>query len=169
MTRLEHDDTRDGARDDERDESDELRARRADPRYLRLMEATRAAAQYLKTVIATFDGDWALALASYNAGPGRVMGAMKRSRSTDFWKISASTRYLPRETREYVPMILASMIIAGNPELYGFDVVSAAPLAYETVVVPGAIDLKIIAEWADLGLEELQAESAGRAQESAGG
>ena len=120
-------------------------------------KATRAAAQYLKNVIATFDGDWALAIASYNGGPGRVLGAMKRSKSTDFWKISASTRYLPRETREYVPMILASMIVAGNPELYGLEVVSAAPLAYETVDVPGAIDLKIIAEWADLSVEELQA------------
>jgi membrane-bound lytic murein transglycosylase D len=120
-------------------------------------KATRAAAQYLKTVIAMFDGDWALALASYNAGPGRIMGAMKKSKSTDFWKITSTSRYLPRETREYVPMIMASMIIAGNPELYGFEVVSTAPLAYETVDVPGAIDLKIIAEWADITVEELQA------------
>ena len=120
-------------------------------------KATRAAAQYLKTVIAMFDGDWALAIASYNGGPGRMMGAMRRSKSTDFWKISSTSRYLPRETREYVPMILASMIIAGNPELYGFEVASAAPLAYETVEVPGAMDLKIIAEWADITLEDLQA------------
>ena len=83
-----------------------------------------------------FDGDWYLALASYNAGPGRLQGAVQRSKTTDFWKITATTRYLPRETREYVPMILAAIIIARNPELYGFEVNSAAPLAYETVDSP---------------------------------
>jgi len=124
---------------------------RADPE-----KATRAAAQYLRTLNKMFDGDWHLALASYNAGPGRLQRAVRQSKKTDFWALSASTRYLPRETREYVPMILAAIIVARSPELYGFRVTSAAPLAYETIDVPGALDLKFIAEWADLTVEELQ-------------
>src|SRR5205085_7781669 len=67
-------------------------------------KATRAAAKYLKTLHDTF-GDWHLALASYNGGPGRVQRAMKRSGGEDFWKLSATSRYLPRETRDYVPLI----------------------------------------------------------------
>jgi membrane-bound lytic murein transglycosylase D len=118
-------------------------------------KATRAAAQYLKTLQGMFDGDWAFALASYNAGPGRLQRAVRQSKSTDYWQITASTKYLPRETREYVPMIMAAMIIARNPELYGFSVNSAAPLAYETVRIPGALDLKIIAEWAGVPIDDL--------------
>ena len=73
---------------------------RADPE-----KATRAAAQYLKTLRDMFSGDWNLALAAYNAGMGRVQRAMKQAHEDDFWALSASSRYLPRETREYVPMI----------------------------------------------------------------
>lgn len=124
---------------------------RADPE-----KATRAAAQYLRTLSRMFDGDWEFALASYNAGPGRLQKAARQSKKSDFWEISASTRYLPRETREYVPMIMAAMIVAKNPELYGFHVNSATPLAYEFVAIPGALDLKVIAEWAEVTVEELQ-------------
>jgi membrane-bound lytic murein transglycosylase D len=119
-------------------------------------KATRAAAQYLKTLHRMFDGNWNLALASYNAGPGRLQRAIRQGKSEDFWKLTATTRYLPRETREYVPMIQAAAIIARSPELYGFDIVSAAPLAYETIEVSGALDLKLIAEWAELSVEDLQ-------------
>lgn len=119
-------------------------------------KATRAAAQYLKTLGEMFDGDWLFALASYNAGPGRLQSAASRSKSADFWTISASTRYLPRETREYVPMIMAAIIVGKNPELYGFDVNPSTPRAYETVEIKGALDLKLIAEWANLTVEQLQ-------------
>jgi len=119
-------------------------------------KATRAAAQYLKALNGMFDGDWYFALASYNAGPGRLQGAVRRAKTTDFWKLTSNTRYLPRETREYVPMILAAIIIARSPELYGFTVNSAAPLAYDTVEIPSALDLKIIAEWGGVTVEELQ-------------
>jgi peptidoglycan lytic transglycosylase D len=124
---------------------------RADPE-----KATRAAAQYLKTLSRMFDGDWYFALASYNAGPGRLQGAVRRSKTTDYWEITASSRYLPRETREYVPMILAAILIAKNPTLYGFEIGAAAPLAYESVTVPGALPLATIAEWVDLEVEHLQ-------------
>ena len=83
-------------------------------------KATVAAARYLTTLSSMFEGDWHLALASYNGGPGRVQRAMKRGRQTDFWKLSSRSGLLPRETREYVPMILAAIVIARNPAQYGF-------------------------------------------------
>src|SRR5215204_2585509 len=70
-------------------------------------KATVAAARYLKTLSRMFDGDWNLVLAAYNGGPGRVSRAVKRSGVNDFWELSSTTKYLPRETREYVPLILA--------------------------------------------------------------
>ena len=66
-------------------------------------KATLAAAKYLKTLNKLFDGDWNLVLAAYNGGLGRVQRAMQRSGKDDFWELSQSSRYLPRETREYVP------------------------------------------------------------------
>lgn len=125
---------------------------RADPE-----KATRAAAAYLKALFAMFDGDWNLALASYNAGPGRVQAAIRRAKTSDFWALSASSRFLPRETREYVPMIMAATIIARNPPLYGFDLGGGGALAYERVTVPDALDLKIIAEWIDVSVDDLRA------------
>lgn len=119
-------------------------------------KATRAAARYLKVLARMFRGDWNLALASYNAGPGRVQRAIQRSGIDDYWRLTASTRFLPRETREYVPMIMASILIARNPALYGFQVGAVAPFAYEQVEVPGAIDLKIVAEWSGITVEELR-------------
>jgi membrane-bound lytic murein transglycosylase D len=119
-------------------------------------KATRAAAQYLKTLHRMFDGDWALALASYNAGPGRVQRAADRARTEDYWRLTSSTRYLPRETREYVPMIMAAIVIAKNPELYGFEVEASAPLSFEKVTVDQAIDLKYIAEWSGVSVDALR-------------
>jgi membrane-bound lytic murein transglycosylase D len=123
---------------------------RADPE-----KATRAAAEYLRSLHDVF-GDWNLALASYNAGPGRVQRAMTRSGRTDYWDLTGSTQYLPRETREYVPMVLAAILVARNPQLYGFEVGPAAPLTWETVTVPNALDLRIIAEWAGVPIEALR-------------
>jgi membrane-bound lytic murein transglycosylase D len=125
---------------------------RADPE-----KATRAAAQYLKTLHDMFDGDWHLTLASYNGGPGRLERAIRLSKTRDFWQMSRSTRYLPRETRDYVPMIMAAIIIANNPALYGFDVAASGPMASESVTVPDALDLKIIAEWVDVSVDDLRA------------
>ena len=119
-------------------------------------QATVAAARYLKTLNGMFDGDWHFAMASYNAGPGRLQGAVRRSKKSDYWAIISSTRYLPRETREYVPMVLAAIIIARNPELYGFKVDPATPLVYETVTIPDALALETIADWAQVPVEQLR-------------
>ncbi len=119
-------------------------------------KATRAAAKYLKTLHKMFDGDWHLALASYNGGPGRVQRAIRRSGRDDFWRLTSTKRYLPRETREYVPLILAAIIIARNPAQYGMSVSPAAPAAVETVTLSQAVDLRRIAEWIGTPVDAIQ-------------
>ncbi len=121
-------------------------------------KATRAAAKYLKTLYSMF-GDWQLALASYNGGPGRVQGAIKRSGGVkDFWRLSASKRYLPNETRNYVPLILAAIIVARNPAQYGLDFEPAPPetTGVEKVTLPVAVDLRRVAEWAGTPVQTIQ-------------
>jgi len=125
---------------------------RADPE-----KATHAAATYLKTLGEMFDNDWHLALASYNGGPARVQRAMTLSHKNDFWAVSTNRRYLPNETREYVPMILAAIVIAKNPAQYGFQIASETPLNYETIRVSDPIDLRRIAEWASVPIDDIQA------------
>jgi membrane-bound lytic murein transglycosylase D len=119
-------------------------------------KATVAAAKYLKTLSRVFNGDWHLVLAAYNGGLGRVQRAMKTARTDDFWKLSASTRYLPKETREYVPMILAAMIVGRNPAQYGFEIAGLAPLNYDSVTVAAPIDLRRVAEWTGAGIDEIR-------------
>jgi membrane-bound lytic murein transglycosylase D len=120
-------------------------------------KATIAAAKYLKTLHKLFNGDWNLVLAAYNGGLGRVQRAVKRSGKEDFWELSASSKYLPRETREYVPLILAAIIVAKNPAQYGFDIVAHDPISYDKVSVPRAIDLRRVAEWTGTSIDEIQA------------
>jgi membrane-bound lytic murein transglycosylase D len=121
-------------------------------------KATQAAAKYLQTLADMFNGDWHLALASYNGGPGRLQRAIKRAGGVDdFWALSAKTKLLPRETREYVPMILAAIVIARNPVQYGFDFEPDDASAYEKVTLSKPVDLRRIAEWADTTIDEIQA------------
>ena len=124
---------------------------RSDP-----IKATVAAAKYLRSLAKMFDGDWHLALASYNGGPGRVQRAMRRGRQDDFWKLAGSPRLLPRETRDYVPMILAAIEIARNPALYGFTFEPSEPPASEIVTLAGPVDLRRVAEWIDVPVATLQ-------------
>jgi membrane-bound lytic murein transglycosylase D len=121
-------------------------------------KATVAAAKYLQTLGKMFDGDWHLALASYNGGPGRLQKAIKRAGGVDdFWKLSAKGKLLPRETREYVPMILAAIVIAKNPAQYGFDFEPDAAPEYDKVMLTKPVDLRRVAEWADTTIDEIQA------------
>jgi membrane-bound lytic murein transglycosylase D len=119
-------------------------------------KATVAAAKYLRTLNKIFDGDWHLALASYNGGPGRLQRAVKRAGIDDFWKLSEKPRILPRETREYVPMILAAIVIARNPAQYGFDFETEEAPAFETVTLPRPVDLRRVAEWTDTTIDQIQ-------------
>jgi membrane-bound lytic murein transglycosylase D len=120
-------------------------------------KATVAAAKYLKTLSKMFNGDWHLVLAAYNGGPGRVQRAIKRAGTDDFWQLTKNSKYLPKETREYVPMVLAAMIVARNPAQYGIEYVSSDPIAYDKVRVPRAIDLRRVAEWTGVSIDDIQA------------
>ena len=120
-------------------------------------KATVAAAKYLKSLYKLFDGDWHLVLAAYNGGLGRLQRAIKRSGREDFWELSETSRYLPKETREYVPLILAAIIVAKNPAQYGFAITPEEPVPYERVTVPRAIDLRRVAEWTGQSIDEIQA------------
>ena len=120
-------------------------------------KSTRAAAKYLRSLVRTFDGDWHLALASYNGGPGRVQRALKRYNKDDFWSLAANPRALPRETREYVPMILAAIVIARNPTEYGFAALTPpSNTLHETVRVGRPVDLRRVAEWTGTSAEAIQ-------------
>ncbi len=106
-------------------------------------KATRAAARYLRELYNEFDC-WHLASASYNAGEGKLRKAIKRYGTKNFWKL-CRYRYLKRETKNYVPKMIAAMIIAKNPEKFGFYVDPLPPLYYETIDVPGGTDLRAVA------------------------
>ena len=120
-------------------------------------KATLAAAKYLRTLSKIFGGDWHLALASYNGGPGRMQRALKTARVDNFWTLTEKSKILPHETREYVPMILAAIVIARNPSQYGFDFETEAPAAFDKVTLPRAVDLRRVAEWTDSSIDEIQA------------
>ena len=110
------------------------------------VKATYAAAAYLGDLYEMF-GSWYLAAAAYNAGEGKIQRAMRRHKTDDFWQM-ANYRYLKRETREYIPRILAAIMIAKEPEKYGFvDIEYEAPFAYDIVKVEDATDLDALA-WA---------------------
>jgi membrane-bound lytic murein transglycosylase D len=120
-------------------------------------KATVAAAKYLRTLSKIFGGDWHLALASYNGGPGRLQRAIKSNRLDSFWKLADKPRALPRETREYVPMILAAIVIARNPAQYGFDFETEPATEFDKVTLPRPVDLRRVAEWTDTTIDEIQA------------
>jgi membrane-bound lytic murein transglycosylase D len=120
-------------------------------------KATVAAAKYLKTLHKMFDGDWHLVLAAYNGGLGRLQRAMRSSGADDFWSLANSSRHLPRETREYVPLILAAIIVAKNPAQYGFEYTPTDGIAYDKVRLPRAVDLRRVAEWTGTTIDEIQA------------
>jgi membrane-bound lytic murein transglycosylase D len=117
-------------------------------------KATRAAARYLKDLYALF-GDWNLALAGYNAGEGKVLRAIRRYKTDDFWELR-KTRGLRRETKNYVPLIHAAVVLAKAPERYGFTVTPDEPPGFERVPIEGAIDLRVIAECAGEPVEDIR-------------
>ncbi len=117
-------------------------------------KATRAAARYLKTLYQMF-GDWNLALAGYNAGEGIVARGLARYHVKDFWAL-ARTRGIRRETKNYVPLIHAAIVVAKAPEKYGFEFAEAQALTVDTVPVEGAVDLRVISECAGTALDEVQ-------------
>lgn len=120
-----------------------------------IIRSTRAAVLYLKNLHTLFKGDWLLAIASYNSGPGRVQRAVKKNkakgRKADFWNIS-----LPAETRGYVPRLLAVVELIKNPKKYGQTItpITSKP-QLESVFIYSQLDLSLISEWTGLSLDEI--------------
>ncbi len=118
-------------------------------------KATRAAAAYLRDLYQMF-GDWYLALAAYNTGEGNVQRSMNRTGKKDYWDL-VGKRALHRETRGYVPAILAATIVAKEPSRYGFEYAPLTPPASDVVDVPGGVHLKAIASVSGTDYETLKA------------
>jgi len=115
------------------------------------VRSTHAAAQYLKYLYGLFD-DWYLALAAYNGGEGRVGRTIRKQKTRDFWKMR-----LRKETENYVPLYLASLVIARDPERFGFHVELEQPLRWEEVSVDKPIELKVVARHIGCSTAELKA------------
>jgi membrane-bound lytic murein transglycosylase D len=118
-------------------------------------KATRAAARHLRDLYKEF-GDWYLAMAAYNSGPGTVQNAVKRTGYADYWELY-KRNVLPKETRNYVPIILAVTIMAKNPLQYGLeDVTPERAMPYDTVKIDYPVDLRLAAECVDVSVSTLQ-------------
>jgi membrane-bound lytic murein transglycosylase D len=118
-------------------------------------KSTRAAAHHLKDLYNRF-GDWYLAMAAYNSGPGTVQSAVKRTGYADFWELYRRN-VLPKETRNYVPIILAVTIMAKNPGQYGLDdIVPEQPVPYDAVKIDYSVDLRLVAQCIDVTPATLQ-------------
>lgn len=118
-------------------------------------KATKAAIKYLAKLYNDF-GDWHLAVAAYNAGEKRIENAINNYNTNDFWEIAASEGiYL--ETKRYVPKLIAAIIIARNPEKYGFtDIDYEKPHSYDLIDVPAGTDLRAVAATADTSVKQLR-------------
>jgi membrane-bound lytic murein transglycosylase D len=114
---------------------------------------TDAAARHLKDLYKSF-GDWYLAFAAYNAGPGRINNAINKSGSKDYWDIR---QYLPGETKNYVPSILALSFIFRNPGDYGFkDIEYGQPLSFDRVNIKGELSLEKVAQFCASDIETIR-------------
>ena len=117
-------------------------------------KATRAAAQHLRDLYGQF-GDWYLAMAAYNCGPGNVQKGIERTGYADFWELY-KRNVLPRETKNYVPIILALTLIAKDAAHYGIQADPEQPVPTDIVKPGRAIDLRLVAETIDVDVETLR-------------
>jgi membrane-bound lytic murein transglycosylase D len=118
-------------------------------------KSTRAAAEYLSHLYEKF-GSWYLAAAAYNAGEGKIQKSLKNYNATTFWDLNEKNR-LKRETREYVPKFLAALLIAKDPDLYGFnDIAYEPPLAYDEAVVSHPTGLAVIARLSGTDMDTIR-------------
>ena len=118
-------------------------------------KSARAACAYLKALYAEF-GDWRLAWAGYNAGEGKIEKA-KRKGQLDFWTM-ARGKILKRETKGYVPKLMAAAIIAKHPEAFGFraeEIEAERWTEYERVTIPQAVELEAVARAAEVTSRDL--------------
>lgn len=117
-------------------------------------QATRASAKYLKSLAARYNGNWELAMAAYNTGAGNIDRGISRAGTANFWAIYP---YIAQETRNYVPNILATILIAKNPEKYGFKGIRPdSAMAYDVVQVANATSLQLVAEATDTSVDYIR-------------
>ena len=118
-------------------------------------KSTRAAARHLKDLYKEF-GDWYLAMAAYNSGPGTVQTAVRRTGYADFWQLYRRG-VLPKETRNYVPIIVAVTIMAKNPVQYGLESVTLEqPPEVDRVTINYPVDLRLVAECVETSVSTLR-------------
>jgi membrane-bound lytic murein transglycosylase D len=118
-------------------------------------QATRASARHLKDLSRRYNGNWELAMAAYNTGAGNIDRAISRAGTANFWMIYP---YIAQETRNYVPNILAVILIAKNPEKYGFKGIKPdTPMSYDVVQVPTATSLQLVADATDSTVDYIRA------------
>jgi len=119
-------------------------------------KATRAAAKHLRDLYTEF-GDWYLAIAAYNCGPGNIEKAVARTGYADFWELRAR-HAIPTETTNYVPIILAMTIMTKNAAEYGLtDVVPESPLEYDSVEMSASTHLALVGDLTDTPVSQLTA------------
>ena len=117
-------------------------------------KSSRAYARYIKSLYNQF-GDWYLAMAAYDWGPGNIQKVVQRTGYADFWELYRRNA-MPKETRAYVPQILAAVIMAKNPERYGLDKVTPdPPVLYDTVHTDYSIDMRLVADVTGAALSDL--------------
>ena len=116
-------------------------------------KATHAYARYIKTMYAQF-GDWYLAMAAYDWGPGNVQKAVQRTGYADFWELYHRNA-LPQETKNYVPIIIASAIMAKNPQQYGLTLSPDPPLVLDTITTDYSVDLRLVADIVEAPVQEM--------------
>jgi membrane-bound lytic murein transglycosylase D len=119
------------------------------------VKSTGAAADYLNDLYDMF-GSWNLAMAAYNAGEGKIMRAMQKSRKDDYWDL-LDTKHIKTETKDYVPKFIAASMIATNPKDFGFEEIEYhPPLSFDEVQIETPIDLSVAAECAETTVEEIK-------------
>jgi membrane-bound lytic murein transglycosylase D len=119
------------------------------------VKSTVAAANYFKDLYEMF-GSWNLAMAAYNAGEGKILKAINKTNTNDYWSL-LDTKYLQRETKDYVPKFIAASMIAKSPEEFGFeDLEYRAPLNYDEVTINSPVDLQVIADCAETTLDVIK-------------
>jgi membrane-bound lytic murein transglycosylase D len=119
-------------------------------------KSTRAYARYMKYLYDQL-GDWYLAMAAYDWGAGNIQRAVEKTGYADFWELYKRNN-LPGETKNYVPQILAAIIIANNPQQYGFDEVTLdPPVLTDTVTINYSVDLRLVSDLLDTPVDELMA------------
>jgi membrane-bound lytic murein transglycosylase D len=118
-------------------------------------KSTRAAARYLNDLYVMFN-DWNLVLAAYNWGEGAVQRLVEKSGESDFYRLASLKRRMPAETKNHVPMIMASIILARNPEKYGLPMELEPPLEYDRVRLENRVNLKNVAKALDVSLDLLK-------------